>query len=83
MVFEASRFSAIDPIASLIVISFISFLGGYVFRKWPEKVQEFALSVDGSLLLMTPEMHRAAINVCGLGLLAMSGIALLATGGFV
>lgn len=70
--------SAHAPTAALIAISFISFLAGQVFRKWPDKVQDIAESLDGSLLLLSPEAHRALIRICGTALSMMSFGALLA-----
>jgi hypothetical protein len=77
---EASVFSGAGAVAALVAISFFSFVAGMVFRKWPEKVQEFAENVDGFGALLTPDAHRALIQVCGFTLSLISFAALLATG---
>jgi hypothetical protein len=77
---EAGVFSNGSAVAALVAISFFSFVTGMIFRKWPEKVQEFAENVDGFGALLTPAAHRALIQVCGFTLSLMSVAALLATG---
>jgi hypothetical protein len=66
--------------ATLVATSFVSFLAGVVFRKWPEKVQEYTEDVDGFALLLGPEAHRSMIRVCGTALLVTSFAVLLAAG---
>jgi hypothetical protein len=75
---ELAASSGFAPAAGLVAISFLSFLAGLVCRKWPDKVQDVAESLDGSLLLLSPRAHRALIRVCGSTLSMMSFGALLA-----
>ncbi|HLF09759.1 MAG TPA: hypothetical protein VJA26_00975, partial [Gammaproteobacteria bacterium] len=58
--------------------SFFSFVAGVIFRKWPDKVQEYAENVDGLAFFISPDGHRALIQMCGLTLIVMSFGALLA-----
>ena len=67
-----------DAVVALAVISFFSFLAGVVFRKWPEKVREYVEDLDGSLLFLSREAHRAMIDICGRMLTLISVAALLA-----
>ncbi|HEU4617922.1 MAG TPA: hypothetical protein VFV10_07760 [Gammaproteobacteria bacterium] len=67
-------------VATLVATSFVSFVAGIVFRKWPEKVQEYTECVDGFALFLTPEAHRSMIRVCGSTLLVASFAVLLAAG---
>ena len=67
----------IGTVVALVAVSFFSFVAGVVFRKWPDKVQEYAESIDGLALFMSPETHRALIQFCGVALVAMSFAALL------
>lgn len=69
---------AAGGVATLVATSFVSFLAGIVFRKWPEKVQEYTECVDGFALLLSPEAHRSMIRACGSALLVMSFAVLLA-----
>jgi hypothetical protein len=71
---------ASGAVATLVATSFVSFLAGVVFRKWPEKVQEYTEAVDGFALLLSPEAHRSMIRVCGSALLVTSFAVLLAAG---
>ncbi|MBN1237391.1 MAG: hypothetical protein JXB36_02765 [Gammaproteobacteria bacterium] len=75
---ELGASSGLAPMAGLVAISFFSFLAGQICRKWPEKVRDVAESLDGSLLYLSPEAHRALIRVCGATLSTMSFAALLA-----
>jgi hypothetical protein len=68
----------IGAVAVLVIVSFVSFVAGFVFRKWPDKVQAFTEEVDGFALFVTPEAHRAMIVQCGFVLVAVSFAALLA-----
>jgi hypothetical protein len=70
--------SEFGTIAALVVISFFSFIAGTICRRWPDKLQEYAELIDGSTLCLSPEAHRALIQMCGLALSAMSIGALLA-----
>jgi hypothetical protein len=60
--------ASFELMTALLSISFVSFVGGAVCRKWPEKVQEFAETIDGSVMFLTPQAHRALIRMCGLTL---------------
>ena len=70
----------IGAIASLVVISFCSFVAGVVFRKWPEKVQAYTETLDGSAWILGPDVHRAQIGRSGVLLVALSFAALVAAG---
>ncbi|HEY8519779.1 MAG TPA: hypothetical protein VIN61_06855 [Gammaproteobacteria bacterium] len=65
-------------VIALVAISFFSFVTGTVMRKWPEKVQEHAGNIDPLLSLLSPRVHRAMIEVCGVALVTLSMVALLA-----
>jgi hypothetical protein len=69
---------ASGAVATLVATSFVSFVAGLVFRKWPEKVQEYTEQFDGFALLLTPEAHRSMIRVCGSTLLFTSFAVLFA-----
>jgi hypothetical protein len=71
---------ASGAVATLVATSFVSFLAGVVFRKWPEKVQEYTEGMDGFALLLGPEAHRSMIRTCGSALLVASFAVLLAAG---
>lgn len=75
---ELGASSSLEPTAALVAISFVSFLGGQICRIWPDKVQELADSIDGSVMFLTPQAHRALIRMCGAALSGMSLAALLA-----
>jgi len=64
--------------ATLIVVSFLAFIAGAVFRTWPDKVRERVASLDGSLTLLTPEAHLAFITFSAWALTAASAAALVA-----
>jgi hypothetical protein len=68
----------IGAVAALVVISFCSFVAGVVFRKWPDKVQAYTESLDGTAWLVGEEAHRVLIGRSGLALVALSFAALLA-----
>ncbi|HEX6997409.1 MAG TPA: hypothetical protein VF322_04640 [Gammaproteobacteria bacterium] len=65
-------------VMALVAISFFSFVTGTVMRKWPDKVQEHAVSVDPLLSMLSPRVHRALIEACGVALVSLSVVALLA-----
>jgi hypothetical protein len=67
-------------VAALVMISFCSYVAGTVFRKWPDKVQAYTESLDGTGWVLGPEAHRAMIDRSGLVLVALSFAALLAAG---
>ena len=75
---ELAAQSDISTVAALVTVSFFSFLAGVIFRKWPDKVQEYAESIDGLVLFISPETHRALIDLCGGALVVISFAALLA-----
>jgi hypothetical protein len=68
----------IGSIVALVVVSFLSYVTGVVFRKWPEKVQQYAENIDGSAAFLSPEKHRAIIGNCGVALIVISFVALVA-----
>jgi len=74
--FEVGAWS--DAVAALVAISFFSFLAGLVLRKWPEKIREYVEDIDGSVLFLSREAHRAMIDVCGRALILISVATLLA-----
>ena len=75
---ELAAQSDVASVAALVAVSFFSFLAGVIFRKWPDKVQEYAESIDGFVLFISPETHRALIELCGVALVVISFAALLA-----
>jgi hypothetical protein len=75
---EVAAAADVGTVVALVTISFVSFLCGTVFRLWPEKIQEYAELLDGSLLFLAPARHRAVIARCSLALLAASAVSLLA-----
>jgi hypothetical protein len=70
----------VGAIVALIVVSFFSYIAGVVFRKWPEKVQEYAEELDGSSWFIAPEIQLTIIGNCGRALIAISFLALVAAG---
>jgi hypothetical protein len=70
----------IGAVVALVVISFCSYVAGVVFRKWPDKVQAYTESLDGSAWFLGADAHRALIDRSGLALMALSFAALLAAG---
>jgi hypothetical protein len=70
--------SGLGTAVALIAISFLSFLGGTILRKWPDKVQRFAEHFDGWMLFMAPAAYRASIVACGHVLTVISFVALTA-----
>jgi hypothetical protein len=75
---EVGLSSNVVAVAALVAVSFFCFVVGTVFRKWPEKVRQYAENVDGSVYLLSPEAHRAIILACGFALLVISFVTLLA-----
>jgi hypothetical protein len=65
--------------AALVSLSFFSFVAGVVFRKWPDKVQEYSENFDGSVYFLPPELQRALVKTSGTALVLISFLALLAT----
>jgi len=65
-------------VGTLCVVSFLSFIAGAVFRRWPDKVREYFETVDGSLTFLTPEAHLALIATSAWALHAASLAALVA-----
>ena len=43
----------------LFVLSFVCFMVGAALRRWPDKVQAYMDWVDGSMLFVSAETHRA------------------------
>lgn len=64
--------------ATLIVVSFLSFVTGAVFRTWPDKVRDHVETVDGSLSFLSAEAHLAFITFSAWALNAASVAALVA-----
>lgn len=77
---EIGASADVGTVVALLVVSFVSYIAGVVFRKWPEKVQEYAAELDGSAWLLAPETQRAIIGNCGRALIAISFIALVVAG---
>ncbi len=69
-----------EPAAAvmLVVLSFVCFIAGAVFRRWPEKVGDLVGQVDGSVWWMTREMHLAVITTSAWALTFLSVLALVA-----
>jgi len=65
-------------VGTLCVVSFVSFMAGAVFRRWPDKVRQRFESVDGSLMFLSPDAHLALITASGWALQAASVAALVA-----
>ena len=70
----------IGAVAALVVISFCSFVAGVVFRKWPDKVQAYTETLDGTAWILGADAHRALIGRSGAALVALSFAALIAAG---
>lgn len=78
--FESGAAADIGSIVALVIVSFFSYVAGVVFRKWPEKVQQYAEELDGSSLFVAPETQRVIIANCGRLLIAISFLALIVAG---
>jgi hypothetical protein len=65
-------------VGTLCVVSFLSFVVGGVFRRWPDKVRAHCEPLDGSLIFLTPEAHLALITASAWALHAASMAALVA-----
>ena len=72
--------TAVSAVVFLFVLSFLCFVGGAALRRWPDKVQDYMERVDGSMLFVTAETHRALIYATGVALTALSLLALVAAG---
>jgi hypothetical protein len=70
--------TAASAVVFLFVLSFLCCVGGAALRRWPEKVQDYMERVDGSMLFVTPETHRALIYATGVALTGLSLLALVA-----
>lgn len=64
-------------VIALVVVSFVAYLAGTLLRKWPDKVQAYMETIDGSVWLITPRAHRALIASSGVALVVTSFVALL------
>jgi hypothetical protein len=62
----------------LFVLSFVCFMVGSALRRWPDRVQAYMDRVDGSLLFVSTETHRALIHATGIALTVLSVLALIA-----
>ena len=62
----------------LLVLSFVCFMMGAAVRRWPDKVQAYMDWVDGSMLFVSAETHRALIHATGIALTVLSVLALIA-----
>ncbi len=74
---ELSAAPDVGAAVTLVAVSFVSYLGGVICRKWPDRVQAYTETLDGSMWLIPPQAHRALIQSSGLALVAMSFAALL------
>ena len=64
----------------LFVLSYACFMLGAALRRWPDREQAYMDRVDGSMLFVSSEGHRALIYSTGVALTALSVLALLAAG---
>ena len=62
----------------LFALSFVCFMVGSALRRWPDRVQAYMDRVDGSLLFVSTDTHRALIQATGIALTALSVLALIA-----
>ena len=62
----------------LFVLSFVCFMLGATFLRWPDRVQAYIERVDGSMLFISTEAHRVLIHSTGVALTVLSLLALLA-----
>jgi len=62
----------------LFALSFLCFMSGAALRRWPDRVQAYMESVDGSLGFVSAATHRALILSTGFALTALSVLALVA-----
>ncbi|MFO7287429.1 MAG: hypothetical protein LOD94_16930 [Gammaproteobacteria bacterium] len=69
-----------DPAAAvtLLILSFLCFIAGAVFRRWPDKVGDLVGTIDGSVWWMPREMHLSMITTSSWALTILSLAALLA-----
>lgn len=67
----------IGPVFALVVLSFVSLIGGVILQKWPEKVRAMTEDVDGFAWFVPPEAQRAMIVQAGFLLRVISFVALL------
>ena len=65
-------------VGTLCVISFLSFMGGVVLQRWPDRVREHCEIFDGSLTFLSREAHLALAATCAWVLRAASLAALIA-----
>jgi hypothetical protein len=75
--FVAATASA-SAVVFFFVLSFLCFMAGGALRRWPDKVQAYMDRVDGSMLFVTAETHRALIYATGVALTGLSLLALVA-----
>ena len=78
--FELAGSPDIGAVAGLVAVSFFSYIAGIILRKWPDKVQAYAETIDGFVWFITPEAHRAIIDRCAVIFVLMSFAALAAAG---
>jgi hypothetical protein len=64
-------------VAVLIGVSFIAFLLGEIFRKWPEKIEALTENIDGYAWFLSPAANRALIVQSGAVLVGLSFATLL------
>lgn len=62
----------------LFALSFLCFMVGAALRRWPDRVQAYMDSVDGSMLFVSASTHRALIYATGIALTGLSMLALIA-----
>jgi hypothetical protein len=67
-----------SAVVFLFVLSFLCFIGGRALRRWPDKVQAYMDRVDGSMLFVSAQTHRALIYATGIALTGLSLVALVA-----
>lgn len=75
---EAGASPDLGAAAALLVVSFLSFLGGLALRKWPEKIQAHVEAIDGTVFLIGEGALRGLIAACARMLVVLSAAALLA-----
>jgi hypothetical protein len=61
----------------LLAVSAACLVVGYAFRKWPEKIQDYSVTLDGSIFFLGAQAHLRLIRLSGLILMVMAYAALV------
>lgn len=61
----------------LLAVSVGCLAAGYAFRKWPEKIQDYSATFDGSIFFLGAQAHLRLIRLSGLILMMTAYAALV------